>query len=72
VRDDLFSHAEEVEADLAARHAKEERIRALVEVATAPNRRELAERRRAFAAATLAQLQADVERARVCHRGNKH
>jgi hypothetical protein len=72
VRDDLFTRTEEVEADLAARHAKDKRIRALVNVATAASRRDLVERRKAFADATLEQLKADLERARVCGRGNRH
>jgi hypothetical protein len=83
MHDDLFSRDEEIEAEMAARRAeheaeqaaaraKEERIRAVVDAGTATNRRDLVERRKAFAEATLAQLKADIERQRVCDQRNKH
>lgn len=69
--DDLFSIADQVDAERAVAQAKTARVKAVIKARYAP-RGSLIERRRQAVAATLDALRAEVELRRVCEERNKH
>lgn len=69
--DDLFSIADQVDAERAVARAEADRAQALRKVRLGPPGTVL-ERRRQAVAATLEALRAEVEHRRVCDQRNKH
>ena len=69
--DDLFTAADQVDAERAVAMAESDRAQALRKARYAPPGRVL-ERQRLAVAATLDALRAEVEHRRVCDQRNKH